>query len=90
MTLDHRQQAPARLAKRMRTGLLALNSPPNRHESMLVVRTAIALLSYLVISGCGMAKAARETGLMFDKYGCLARDFKGQPPCEPDNAQGEK
>lgn len=53
---------------------------------MLVMRTAIALLSCLVISGCGMAKAARETGQMFDKYGCLARDFKGQPPCEPDNA----
>jgi hypothetical protein len=58
----------------------------DRHVSMLVMRTAIALLSCLAISGCGMAKVARETGQTFDKYGCLARDFKGQPPCEPDNA----
>lgn len=57
-----------------------------RHESMLVMRTAIALLSCLAISACGMAKAARETGQTFDKYGCLARDFKGQPPCKPETA----
>ena len=64
----------------------AMNLPRGRHGSMLVMRTAIALLCCLAISGCGMAKAARETGQTFDKYGCLARDFKGQPPCEPDNA----
>jgi hypothetical protein len=49
------------------------------------MRIIIALLGCLVVSGCGMAKAARETGKTFDKYGCLARDFKGEPPCKPDN-----
>jgi hypothetical protein len=46
------------------------------------VRIAIALLACLAFSGCGMAKAARETGQTFDKYGCLARDFKSEPPCQ--------
>jgi hypothetical protein len=26
----------------------------------------------------------RETGQTFDKYGCLARDFKSEPPCQVD------
>jgi hypothetical protein len=45
---------------------------------VLIVLTALALTS------CGAAKAARDTGLMFDKYGCLARDFKGETPCKTD------
>jgi hypothetical protein len=48
------------------------------------MRIAIALLACLAFSGCGMAKAARETGQTFDKYGCLARDFKSEPPCQVD------
>jgi hypothetical protein len=44
---------------------------------------AILLLSIAAdLCGCGAAKAAKETGQMFDKYGCVARDFKGEPPCE--------
>ena len=53
---------------------------------MHAMRTTIALLACLTLSACGMAKAARTTGQTFDKYGCLARDFKGQPPCDPGEA----
>jgi hypothetical protein len=52
------------------------------------MRIAIALLACLAFSGCGMAKAARETGQTFDKYGCLARDFKSEPPCKLTNPPG--
>jgi hypothetical protein len=36
------------------------------------------------LSGCGMAKTYSDTGKMFDKYGCMARDIKGQPACPQD------
>jgi hypothetical protein len=49
-----------------------------RYEIVLLVLTALAL------AGCGAAKAARDTGQMFDKYGCLAKYFKRQPPCKTD------
>lgn len=42
----------------------------------------VLLLAAAALSGCGAAKAARETGQMFDKYGCLARDLKGDKPCQ--------
>jgi hypothetical protein len=59
----------------------------NQSDSVQVTRIAIALVACLAVSGCGgMAKAARETGQTFDRYGCLAKDFKGEPPCEPDEA----
>ena len=35
----------------------------------------------VLLSACGAAGAARDTGRLFDKYGCLARDFKGEKPC---------
>jgi hypothetical protein len=58
--------------------------PVKRTDSVRVMRIAIALVACLAVSGCGgMAKAARETGQTFDRYGCLAKDFKGEPPCEP-------
>ena len=47
------------------------------------MRYAIALLVIAVLSGCGMGRAARDTGQMFDKYGCLAKEFKGEKPCQP-------
>ncbi|WP_436123018.1 hypothetical protein [Aminobacter sp. LjRoot7] len=50
---------------------------------MHATRVTIALLACLAVSACGMAKAARTGGQTFDKYGCMARDFKGQPPCDP-------
>lgn len=49
-----------------------------------MLRCAIVLLSLALLSACGAAKAARETGQVFDKYGCLSRDFKGEPPCPAD------
>jgi hypothetical protein len=59
---------------------LAGSMPPAlaHMKIVLIVLTALALTS------CGAAKAARDTGLMFDKYGCLARDFKGETPCKTD------
>lgn len=53
---------------------------------MPAVKTTIILLACLAVSSCGMAKAARQTGQTFDKYGCLARDFKGEPSCQPTDA----
>ncbi len=49
------------------------------------MKIILAMLACLTVSACGMAKAARETGQTFDKYGCLAREFKGQPACVPDD-----
>lgn len=40
------------------------------------------ILMAVLLSACGAAKAARETGQTFDKYGCMARDLKGEKPCE--------
>jgi len=45
------------------------------------LRIAAILLMAVLLSACGAASAAHETGRMFDKYGCLARDFKGEKPC---------
>jgi hypothetical protein len=39
----------------------------------------------LGLSGCGAAKAARDTGQLFDKYGCMARELKGETPCRPED-----
>lgn len=50
---------------------------------MRATRVTIALLTCLTVSACGMAKAARTGGQTFDKYGCMARDIKGQQPCDP-------
>jgi hypothetical protein len=46
-------------------------------------RAAVLLLSAALLAGCGAAKTARQTGQMFDKYGCLAKELKGEPPCPP-------
>ena len=48
------------------------------------VKVAFIVLTFLVLSACGAAKTARETGQLFDKYGCLARELKGEPPCKPE------
>jgi hypothetical protein len=44
----------------------------------------LALIALLALAGCGMGKAYSDTGKLFDKYGCMARDIKGQPPCPPE------
>ncbi|MHA6645118.1 hypothetical protein [Mesorhizobium sp. A623] len=58
---------------------------------MMARRIAASLVAVGVVlgvsaglSGCGMAKAYSNTGKMFDKYGCMARDIKGQAPCPAD------
>jgi hypothetical protein len=42
-------------------------------------------MAALALAGCGAAKAARETGQLFDKYGCMARELKGESPCKIDS-----
>ncbi len=55
-----------------------------------IMRIAIIILACLALSACGMAKAARVGGQTFDKYGCLARDFKGHAPCDHSDAEPGK
>lgn len=45
------------------------------------------LVLSLALAGCGMSKAVRQTGETFDKYGCLAKEFKGEEPCEATDQQ---
>ena len=47
------------------------------------MKVVVLMLVALGLSACGAATTARETGQLFDKYGCLARELKGQPPCKP-------
>jgi hypothetical protein len=54
------------------------------------MRTAAILVLTLALSGCGlngMARAAHGTDRMFDKYGCLSRQLKGEEPCRTEDAQ---
>jgi len=46
------------------------------------MRLTLFALALLSLAGCGMGKAVSDTGKMFDKYGCMSRDIKGQEPCE--------
>ncbi len=40
------------------------------------------LISFAVLAGCGGAgKAAINTGKSFDRFACMSRNFKGEPPC---------
>jgi hypothetical protein len=48
------------------------------------MKIVLLVLAALALASCGAAKAARDTGKIFDKYGCLARDFNDQPPCKRD------
>ena len=42
------------------------------------------LISLVVLAGCGGAgKAAIDTGKSFDRFACMSRNFKGEPPCPP-------
>ncbi|CAI2934927.1 protein of unknown function [Aminobacter niigataensis] len=72
-SLNHLREAPASDRSNVRKW---------KRESMPAMKATVVLLACLAVSSCGMAKAARQTGQTFDKYGCLARDFKGQPSCD--------
>ncbi|WP_411505840.1 hypothetical protein [Brucella anthropi] len=47
----------------------------------------VAILIFLaVLAGCGGAgKAAMDTGKSFDRFACMSRNFKGEPPCPPED-----
>jgi hypothetical protein len=46
-----------------------------------MIRCAALLLIGLTLCGCGMGRAARHSGELFDKYGCLSKQLKGEKPC---------
>ncbi len=50
-----------------------------RHAGLV----ALLIAGGAALSACGAAETARDTGRMFDRYGCLARQWKGEPPCPP-------
>ncbi|MEJ5085100.1 hypothetical protein [Brucella pseudogrignonensis] len=46
----------------------------------------VLLISLAVLSGCGAGKAAMDAGKGFDRFACMSRNIKGEPPCpRPDN-----
>lgn len=50
----------------------------------LVLGAILALAAASILAGCGFggaAKAARDTGTLFDDYGCVVRGIKGEKPC---------
>lgn len=49
------------------------------------MRTLALLMMLGILSGCGGAgKAASDAGKSFDRFGCMSRNFKGEPPCPPE------
>ena len=49
------------------------------------------LISLAVLAGCGGAgKAAMDTGKSFDRFACMSRNFKGEPPCPQPEATNQK
>jgi hypothetical protein len=62
--------------------------PPRRADTSqpsLAMKIVLLVFTELALASCGAAKAARDAGQIFDKSGCLARDFKGEPPCKTDD-----
>jgi hypothetical protein len=53
------------------------------------MKPAILLLIAITLSGCGMTRAVHETATRADKYGCLAKELKGEGPCPPDNTSAQ-
>ncbi|MBN9045811.1 MAG: hypothetical protein J0H18_09100 [Rhizobiales bacterium] len=49
----------------------------------------IAFITMLgLLAGCGgAAGVAADTGKGFDRFGCMSRNFKGQTPCPPEQAE---
>ncbi|MBB5701785.1 hypothetical protein FHS76_001647 [Ochrobactrum daejeonense] len=52
------------------------------------MKKLVILVSLAVLSGCGGAgKAAMDAGKGFDRFACMSRNLKGEPPC-PSPADG--
>lgn len=48
------------------------------------MKKLVILMSLAVLSGCGGAgKAAIDAGKGFDRFACMSRNLKGEPPCPP-------
>ena len=49
---------------------------------MTPMKNFAILISLAILAGCGGAgKAAMDTGKSFDRFACMSRNFKGEPPC---------
>jgi hypothetical protein len=53
------------------------------------IKLATLLLLAIALCGCGMSRTVHETAVKADKYGCLAKQLKGEGPCQPDNAPAQ-
>lgn len=54
------------------------------------LKTFLIIAAVGLLSGCqvfGMARAVRITGETFDEAECLAREFKGEAPCPPEESR---
>jgi hypothetical protein len=54
----------------------------SNEEKDQALKPVILILLALALCGCGAAKAVRDTAGKFDEYGCMSREFKGQPSCQ--------
>jgi len=54
-----------------------------------MTRTATIVILALTLCGCGMGRAVHSTGQIADKYSCLAKELKGEAPCQPEGAQSQ-
>lgn len=46
------------------------------------MKTLVIVIAASMLSGCGGAgKAAINAGKGFDRFACMSRNFKGEPPC---------
>ena len=48
---------------------------------MLIARLLV-LSALLAISSCGMARTVEDTSESLERFECMSRNFKGEPPCE--------
>ncbi|MFC4624938.1 hypothetical protein ACFO1V_06830 [Daeguia caeni] len=46
------------------------------------MKSVALLIAISLLAGCGEAgKAAMNAGKGFDRFACMSRNFKGEPPC---------
>ena len=56
--------------------------PLNAPYGKTPMKNVVILISLAILAGCGGAgKAAMDTGKSFDRFACMSRNFKGEPPC---------
>ncbi|PQZ30033.1 hypothetical protein CQZ93_07650 [Ochrobactrum vermis] len=62
----------------------------NMAPERIPMKHVAILISLAVLAGCGGAsKAAMDTGKSFDRFACMSRNFKGEPPCPQPEATNQ-